>query len=450
MTQRELAHHLKVGQQAVSSWERGTSRPEEEMVAAVAKLFPEHHLPAWRGVTGYERPSLRVPKAPPKAPPVRPLLGTLPLHHLTFQEFQGFCALLLELMYEGQATVNQVGVQGDPQAGIDIEARFDDGRYEAFQCKREKTFGARKVAAAIKRVTMRCNRAVILLSRPATVAARKPLARKRRWGLWDTEDIARKIRALPLAKQKRLIDAYFRGYRRDFLGLEDPGALVPANEHFTPLRRDDRVFSHAWTMIGRDSDIAKLLELVDRPPRHLTLLIGAGGVGKSRGVLALTQAYLRAHPDHHVFVLPGGAVPTASDLELLADGQFLVVVEDAHEQARLGAVLSPLVARNVHLLVTTRLFAAPIVRSEAQHSGLDVSEEHGTVTLRALTLDQAEEVAKEILFRRGGPVHLARELRPADARVLARTRSGDLPGRNQADSSQHAEQRDGISGRAVP
>lgn len=410
MTQRQLADHLKVGQQAVSSWERATSRPEVDVVASIAELFPEHDFAAWRDASGYGKPSPKASKITAKTPPVRPLLRTLPLEQLGFEQFQGFCALLLELMYGGQAAVNQFGVQGDSQKGIDIEVQFRDGRYNVYQCKRQKKFGPKKIADAIERMTIQCDRAVILLSRPATAAARKAIARRRHWELWDTEDIGQKIHAFPLAKQKRLIDAYFRGYRRDFLGLEDPGALVPAEEYFAPFLRTDQVFSHAWTLVGRESEVATLLKLVERPPHRLTLLVGAGGVGKSRIVLALTEAYRRAHPDHQILVLTGEATPTPSDLEILIDGRFFVIVEDAHEQARIGPVLSALAAHNVQLLVTTRPYAVPVIRSEAQHAGLDVSEESGTITLQPLTLEQAEEVAKEILARCGVLLHLAREI----------------------------------------
>src|SRR6185295_15612633 len=102
-------------------------------------------LPEWREAAGYGGRARQASRSTSKLQPVRPLLETLPLQQLSFQQFQGFCALLLELLYEGQATVNQFGVGGDAQDGIDIEARLGNGRYEVFQCKRESRFGRQKV-----------------------------------------------------------------------------------------------------------------------------------------------------------------------------------------------------------------------------------------------------------------------------------------------------------------
>jgi hypothetical protein len=70
---------LKVGQQAVSGWERGISRPEtESLVREIASIFPEHDLGVWLETAGYvaqtyKRPTNVAPN------PVRPLLTTLPL-----------------------------------------------------------------------------------------------------------------------------------------------------------------------------------------------------------------------------------------------------------------------------------------------------------------------------------------------------------------------------------
>src|SRR5262245_22017218 len=98
-TQADLAKRRKVGQQAVSGWERGASRPETKtLVRQLSGLFKEHELAEWLRATGYETPAS--PTAPSKSEkPVRPVLEALPLDQLSFEQFQGFCALLLTLKY---------------------------------------------------------------------------------------------------------------------------------------------------------------------------------------------------------------------------------------------------------------------------------------------------------------------------------------------------------------
>lgn len=413
MTQGELAARLKVGQQAVSNWERGTSRPETAaLVLRLAQIFPEHDPALWREATEYrETPGAGAAPRALKSKPVQPLLETLPLDRLSFQQFQSFSALLLELLYNGNAIVNQFGVEGDAQDGIDIEARFSNGRYETFQCKREKTFGPEKVRRAIRKQKVKCDRAVILLSRRATVAARKAIPKSGKWELWDTEDIARKIRTLPLAKQKRIVATYFRAYRKTFLGVDDGGALESPEEHFAPLLQRDHVFSHAWTLAGRDRELEKLIALTDRTPREITLLVGSGGIGKSRLMRALADAYRKKYPDHAVFILSAGRVPSSTDFDVLAEQPSLLIIEDAHEHPQIRAFLATLarVTSPVRLLITARPYAAQLIRSEALQTGLRADDE-GTITLQSLTIDQAESVAREILADRKGPVQLARDI----------------------------------------
>src|SRR5439155_10614565 len=129
--------------------------------------------------------------------------------------------------------------------------------------------------------------AFTLLSRKPTVADRKVIGKSRKWELWDAEDIARQIRKLSPVKQRRIVDTYFRAYRKDFLGISDGGAFETPDEYFAPLLQRDAVFSHAWNLVGRDQELDSLIELTDRDPRNVTLLVGSGGIGKSRLVLAL-------------------------------------------------------------------------------------------------------------------------------------------------------------------
>src|SRR5438045_630785 len=88
MTQGELAARLRIGQQAVSRWEHGSSRPEPQVLASVASIFTEHHESVWRTAAGYQEARQDKRASPsPRLKPVRPLLETLPLHQLTFKQF---------------------------------------------------------------------------------------------------------------------------------------------------------------------------------------------------------------------------------------------------------------------------------------------------------------------------------------------------------------------------
>lgn len=414
-TQGEICARLKVGQQAISSWERGVSRPETEMlVRQIASIFSEHDLEVWLETAGYVAQVRKRSRSTDIAPnPVRPLLATLPLNLLTWVEFQEFCAMLIEFLYP-KAAVNQFGREGDTQDGVDIEARIPHGDYTIYQCKRENQFGPADVETAIKKLTVTCDRAVILLSRPASALARKKIAtyQKQRWDLWDSNDIARKIRKLPIHRAKRLVDIYFRRFRKAFLGIDDPGAFETTEEYFSPLLHRDRVFSHAWTLIGRDRELKTLLALLNRPCHELTMIVGSGGVGKSRLTRAVAEAYTRDHPDHAVLILPPSKHPLPADFDLLSDQPTLLIVEDAHDQLEhLGLTLKRAAAANTSLrvLITARPYAQQLIRDEASKTGYSI-ENSGIVALKGLGLDRAQEIAQEILRDRNGPVHAARAI----------------------------------------
>src|SRR5688572_1067925 len=85
-TQGQLAKRLKVGQQAISGWERGASRPETKaLVGELGSIFQEHELVEWLHVTHYQKPAVTTVRAKSNKP-VRPTLESLPLEQLnTFE-----------------------------------------------------------------------------------------------------------------------------------------------------------------------------------------------------------------------------------------------------------------------------------------------------------------------------------------------------------------------------
>ena len=414
MTQAQLAKRLSFGQQAISNWERGKSRPESpEHVRAIANLFPEHRIGKWLEAAGYA-PSK--PNTEPASPivAVRPLLDLLPLGALSWEQFQEFCATFLRARFPG-ATVNQFGVTGDPQEGIDIEVTLPDGRYFTIQCKRETEFGPGKVAAAIAAHRRKCDHAYILLSREATSAARNAVPKRTRgtkWTLWDSRDIAREIRAeLSLTKALVLIDAFFPQHRKPFLGVDDPSAFESTAQYFAPLLRRDTAFSHAWTLVGRDAELESLQRSLDQPAGDLAILAGPGGVGKTRLVRAAADAFAAAHPAWHVLFLSASRQPTAQDFDQIASQQNLLIIEDAHDRSDLRAIFHATARLRIppRILVTTRPYALQIVRGDAMSEGCAIADTSVT-ELKGLSVDRAEEVAREILNAKNGPVEAARHL----------------------------------------
>ena len=172
LEQRDVARQLGVGQQAVSSWERGTSRPRATQLPALCCLL-DLRIEDVRLAGEYElaRALARAPK-----------LLLLPFENLSDEAFEAFCRDLFHGLYPGRA-VTRNGSTGYKQYGVDV---IVDGKAERIgvQCKRHRTFGPRDVEKALAEVTpeARVTRGVIVLSRPtATPATRLAITARANW-----------------------------------------------------------------------------------------------------------------------------------------------------------------------------------------------------------------------------------------------------------------------------
>lgn len=413
ITQAQLAERLHVGQQAISNWERGTSRPQSAReVRAIASLFPEYDLDRWLKAAGRGPNSNNIESE--RNNPARPLLDALPLGELSPEQFEEFCAMLISAHFPG-AQVNRFGVAGDRQDGIDIEAQLADGSYLTFQCKRVDEFGPAKVAAAITAHKRTCDRAYILLSREATAAARKAVPKTKRgarWTLWDQRDIAREMRqSLTSTQRLALVNTFFPRHRKDFLGVDEPSAFESAAQHFAPLMRKDVAFSHAWNLVGRETELKDLLAALEDAGAQLTVVVGAGGVGKTRLVLDAAETFQRVHPTYNVLFLSSSRQPTSNDFDEIRTQRSLLIIEDAHDQGDLTAVFhaASRLETPPKLLITTRPYALELIRGTAMAQGYTFANT-ALIELKGLSVDRAEEVAREILKEKHGPHEAARDI----------------------------------------
>src|SRR5207244_4515852 len=147
--------------QAVSRWERGTSRPRRADIGRLAHLLglDAHDLLA---AAGYVAPTADSPDQ--VRLPVRPLSLTLPLDELAPDVFEQFSVDLAKALHPN-AAVHRWGDQGHNQGGIDVIVMRDDGTQTVIQCKRQKRFGPAKVREAVRALDLDAGECFIYLSR---------------------------------------------------------------------------------------------------------------------------------------------------------------------------------------------------------------------------------------------------------------------------------------------
>lgn len=131
LEQADLARMLNVGQQAVSAWELGSSRPRAKQLAALAGIL---------GV-GIDEPRLLGEYEQSATPVAPPRMLTLPLGALSEDAFEAFCRDLARALFP-RREVSRNGSRGFKQHGVDV---IVDGEGEriGIQCKRHETFGPR-------------------------------------------------------------------------------------------------------------------------------------------------------------------------------------------------------------------------------------------------------------------------------------------------------------------
>lgn len=380
--QVDLASRVSRKQQTISRWELGSSRPNRDDLLKLIELF-SGDTEVWNTNAGYNDEEPDIALAP-----------YLPIQNLTAENFALFCKDLIQAL-NPEADVHSYGTQGYKQDGIDILAKLFKTVFD-YQCKRHKQFGPADIEAAVKKTTFRANHHHLLLSRPASPDARKKIIQYSKWSLWDREDISNKIRYLPNKDVAlRIVDTYFPGKRKSFLGIDEPSSWLTPQEYFRPQESRAKLFSHGWTLVGRQKELEVLREFEQQNDTKALLISGRGGIGKSRLLKAWVESINKSINVR--FVYPGSSIE-AKDFDLLPNGPDLLVIDDAHERNDISLILSG-VARNrpeMKIILSSRPYGLTRLEDELGKSGINYDSEK-TISVSDLDVNDAEKLASEII-----------------------------------------------------
>ena len=400
--QAQFARQLGVvGQQTVSRWERGTSRPRRAMIPRIAQVLGMEAQILFDAMADE-----RIAPAPEPSRPVRSLVSELPLDQLREDVFESFCADLAELLYPYPDDVHGYGSRGDKQGGIDIEVRHPEGLPTAIQCKRVQRFGPGDVQAAVDALTLPVRECYLFLSRKASPGARQEIAKHPGWRLWDRIDISRAVRHLPdQGAAIRLVDTYFPGYREAFLGVPKPGPWETAEEFFRPLTRMP-VFSHDWRLAGRTQELDALIAFLRDARRRVAVVVGAGGIGKSRLLRQLADETSSPGADRAAVRFATADIPVmpAEFEQLPATDPLAVVVEDAHDRSDAAAIVRGVLRRNpdAKIVISVRPYALADLLNQLRSAGV-LPDDCMTLSLRELAPREALQLAREALGADAAP-----------------------------------------------
>jgi len=394
--QSDLAKMLGRGQQTISRWEKGNSRPRQDDVLKLVEIL-SGDADIWLSKAGY------LPKSPDES-----RAPFLPIYNLTPENFELFSLDLVKAI-NPSAEVHRYGTQGNKQEGIDLYADFSDNTIFDYQCKRHKQFGPADIDEAVKTTSLKANKHYLLLTRRATSNARKAIRKYKDWDLWDLDDIAAEVRLLPNKDDAlRIVDIYFPSWRKKFLGIDDPSPWLSPEDFFSPLTSKLKIFSHGWSFVGRKEEMEVMQNFQKQGDLRAIILSGRGGIGKSRLLREWSTKLLKSTKvvflSERIEVLP-------KDYEFLPKGPSYLVIDNAHDRADMFAILSN-VARTrpeIKLVLSTRPYGITRLQDEMIQSGVTFDRDK-SVILNDLTIEDAKNLSEEILTTVNGDANYAQRI----------------------------------------
>jgi len=333
-------------------------------------------------------------------PPVEPAQKLLPLNDEGFEwdDFEEFCAdFVSQLPFVIRC--HRHGKKGDKQEGIDILADLKDGRKAVFSCKQYSEFKKSDAGKAVRATTYEANDYYLLLSCEASINVRAAWCNKGpNWRVWDTYDIAREIRNLPLDKARRLIDTYFGSiWVKAFLRIEGISALVSPEEYFAKLMNPDNLFSHMHPLVGRKDLLEQLHGFVESEKYSIAIITGRGGVGKTKILHSFSKDFCKIHKDKTLLFVNDGIPITLESTDELPSGPCIVVLDDAHRSQDLSILFAIARKRSIKLLLSFRPYASERINSQLISAKFDVDEIKDFGIIEDMNSEEIKDLAFEVL-----------------------------------------------------
>ncbi|MFJ3642751.1 hypothetical protein ACIPRD_23720 [Streptomyces sp. NPDC090108] len=182
-------------------------------------------------------------------------------------------------------------------------------------------------------------------------------------------------------------------------GIAEPDPWMKPDDYLRQVNKGS-VYTHRWQLVGRTQTMVGLVPFARNEQGRVALLVGRGGVGKTKIVTALCEALPDAEPAVEVRVLgPDSAIGPGAFRELPSTGTLLVIVDDAHDATLpLEKIVSGVrsVNASANVLLSLRPYGMTHARRALARAGLHVSEAT-VVEIGGLEFDDALSLASEIL-----------------------------------------------------
>ena len=213
-------------------------------------------------------------------------------------------------------------------------------------------------------------------------------------------DISRKVRELGIHAGARLVEAHFgASWREAFLGRQGLTAFVTLAEFFQAFLNTSALFNHTWHLVGRSDQLRQVHEFAESPEQKVAILVGRGGIGKSRILHAFAETFDIEHPGMDLWFTAEGVTLTQDGADHIPFAPCLIIVDDAHRRVDLPALLA-LSRQRLHvtkLFFSCRPQGLGHLRSQLTQSGFDVYEIVALPDVKELSREEVTKLGREAL-----------------------------------------------------
>ena len=281
-----------------------------------------------------------------------------------------------------------------------IFADLDNGERWAFQCRQWEKVIKGDATKAIEQTTYHADRFILTLSCQASSGVRDACDGHPAWDVWDVGDISRKVHEMELHSAARLVERHFGpAWRKAFLGLQGLTPFVAPTEFFRPFLNESALFNHTWQLVGRPDHLRQSHEFIRSPQQNVAILVGRGGIGKSKILHALAESFDTEHKGMSLWFMADGVPLTQDGADHLPYKPCVVVVDDAHRRADLPTLLA-LSRQRPHatkLILSCRPQGIGYLKSQLTQGGFDAHEVVNLPDVKELSRNEVTELGRQAL-----------------------------------------------------
>lgn len=348
-------------------------------------------------------------------PPVIARPDTLPLldSQLSWDRFERFIRHLIRLQ-PGVREVKRYGKAGSKQKGIDLIATLENEDRWVFQCKQYSKYKLDDAKKAVAKATYPAKKYFLVIACQTDSTVHDYIEVQKTWELWDVERVSDEVLKLTRDAARDIVSRFFGSdWCKAFLGVGPSSPFLPWKLFFARWLKQDRLFNHTWRLVGRTELVSALDRFCEDDTKRVALLVGRGGIGKSKLLHAFAEVFASNHPKRMLRFVEENIPVTEGSVSELPESSCVIVVDDAHR----AEGLAPLFAASVQpgsqkkLLLSTRPQGLDFLKAELTRAGFDYTEICELPALKHLSREDVKALARQAL----GPkfAHLDRRLAEA-------------------------------------